>query len=129
MYENEIKNSQWKYSPEARQVVEKERNRPWTLPERIEYARGFDNLLALVTRPERQATTQEIEAIRSLQVQAHKEISINHNQLPAPQDSFSKTASHNSEEEKEFIYSIHTYKNLKKACEKDIILILYCNTN
>jgi len=50
LYENELENGIWKHEPQARATVEKERNRPWTIPEHLEYANNFEILLNLIKK-------------------------------------------------------------------------------
>lgn len=76
LYENHLENGQWKNTEKARQVVEQERNRPWTLPERFNYAKGFDRLAELLQRPQRNASTEEVEAVEKLRKAAYQDISI-----------------------------------------------------
>lgn len=79
LYENELENECWKHAPQARMIVENERNRPWTLPEKLEYARSFDKLLELIQRPERNASFEEINAIQRLKNQAFAQLSMENN--------------------------------------------------
>lgn len=76
LYTNELYKNEWKQSPLARKVIEKERKRDWTLPERIAYLQDIDNILDLVTKPERKATAAEILFIENLRDEAHQQIQI-----------------------------------------------------
>jgi|GEM_PF-1131684 len=71
IYFNVLKNGHWQYVPEARAAVEAERARPMTLVERKDYAKGFDDLHKLISKPERKAGSEEIQQIESLQYQAN----------------------------------------------------------
>jgi hypothetical protein len=84
IYENELRNGQWLQASSARTTVESERNRAWTLQEKIAYAKGFDKLMELIKRPERQATIEEVKAIKELQQVAHQNLTLakNNNIVP-----------------------------------------------
>jgi len=66
IYCNELLGGQWTGEPQARAAVEAERARPMTLQERRDYAMGFDKLVVLVSRPERQASAAEIRHVSDL---------------------------------------------------------------
>ena len=70
IYFNELQGGQWKQQPQASSVVKKERDRPMTLQERRDYARGWDDLASMLTKPERRASALEKRNIASLQQQA-----------------------------------------------------------
>jgi hypothetical protein len=70
IYSNELQDGQWTNEPQARAVVEAERARPMTLQEQKDYARGFDKLAEMLTRPARQASTEEIRKVEALRRQA-----------------------------------------------------------
>jgi hypothetical protein len=74
IYSNELQEGQWKAEPMARQVLEAERARPMTLQERQAYAEGFDKIAAQITRPERNATADELRAVQELRMQARREL-------------------------------------------------------
>ncbi len=76
LYQNKIENGQWKNEPQARQVVEQERGRTWTLSERFSYAKNFDRLAELLQRPERHATSEEIAAVDAFRKTAYEDISV-----------------------------------------------------
>lgn len=80
LYENRLENGQWKNPTRASEVVEQERNRPWTLSERFHYARRFDRLTAWIKNPERRATPEEINSMEALRKSAHADISITEKQ-------------------------------------------------
>jgi|GEM_PF-5527922 len=63
IYFNELQGGQW-----ARAVVETERARPMTFQERIDYAKGFDELAGMLGR--RQASTEEVGKVADLQCEA-----------------------------------------------------------
>ena len=66
IYENRLEGGQWQREARARKTLEDERARPMTLQERLEYAKGFDDLAELLARPERQATPEEIRRVDEL---------------------------------------------------------------
>jgi hypothetical protein len=70
IYSNELQGGQWAHAPQARAVVEAERARPMTQQERRDYVKGFDELASMLTRPEREASAEEIRTIADLQRQA-----------------------------------------------------------
>jgi len=74
IYFNEIRNGEWLREPRARAAVEAERNRPMTLQELTDYARGSDKLATLISRAERQASLQEIKRLEELRRQADTEL-------------------------------------------------------
>ena len=74
IYSNELVNGQWKAPAQARQALEAERARPFSLAERTAYAQGFDKLAELVARPARGALPQEVQAIETLRRQAGREL-------------------------------------------------------
>lgn len=76
IYANEATEGRWSFPPEARQLVEAERSRPFTTEERADYAKGFDKLAELVSRPERRASPRQIEEIAILQQAAHQQLSL-----------------------------------------------------
>lgn len=60
------KEGKWQNEPLARTIIEKERNRPWSYEERLEYAEAFDKLLETLKKPNRQASAIEIQHMESL---------------------------------------------------------------
>lgn len=70
LYTNEQRNGQWLRTPQARAVLEIERNRPMSLHELRDYARGFERLAEQMARPERQASAAEIDKLGGLRRQA-----------------------------------------------------------
>jgi soluble cytochrome b562 len=74
IYSNVLQDGQWVREPQARAVVEAERNRPMTLQERRDYAQGFDALAEQLARPERQASAGEIHKIDDLRRRAKAEL-------------------------------------------------------
>jgi predicted ABC-type ATPase len=70
IYSNELQGGQWMREPQARAVVEAERARPMTLPERRDYAQSFDRLAEQLARPERQASAEETRKLADLRRQA-----------------------------------------------------------
>ncbi|MCW8208086.1 zeta toxin of the postsegregational killing system [Verminephrobacter aporrectodeae subsp. tuberculatae] len=74
LYSNELQAGQWTREPQARAVVEAERNRVMTMQERRNYANGFDKLAEQLARPERQASAEEIREIDGLRRQAKAEL-------------------------------------------------------
>jgi hypothetical protein len=73
IYSNELRNGQWKQEPQARQVLEAERARPLTLPERQAYAEGFERLAEQMAKPGRNASADEIRQVQELRTQASRE--------------------------------------------------------
>lgn len=76
IYSNVLQDGQWINEPRARAVVEAERKRPMTMQERRTYAQGYDKLAEQMARPERQATTDELNGIYRLRSQAHSELAL-----------------------------------------------------
>jgi len=66
IYSNTLENGRWQHEPQARAVVAVERARPMTLQEHQAYAKGFDRLLEMVTKPERKADAEDIQRIENL---------------------------------------------------------------
>lgn len=79
LYENHLKGDKWECAPQARHVVEQERARSWTLPERLEYAKGFDKLLTMLEAPNRGASHEEVNAIKALQQRAYQDLGLEMN--------------------------------------------------
>jgi len=73
IYSNELRNGEWIREPRARAVVEAERNRAMTLDELRDYVRAFDDLAAMLARPERKASTEEVHRLDDLRRQAQDE--------------------------------------------------------
>ena len=76
IYANEATEGRWSFPPQARQLIEAERSRPFTTDERANYAKGFDQLVDMVNRPERRATPRQIKEIAALQQAAHQELAM-----------------------------------------------------
>lgn len=76
LYENEVKGDSWRYSPGMKIVVEDERNRPWTMQEFSEYARGFDRLLGMLEAPGRGALPDEINTVKVLRQRAYQSLDL-----------------------------------------------------
>ena len=74
IYTNALRDGQWQYPEGARQAVENERSRPMTLQERKDYAEAFDKLAALMVKPERRATADELRNLDELRTQARREL-------------------------------------------------------
>jgi hypothetical protein len=74
IYSNELQRGQWAHEPRARAVVQSERDRPMTLQELQDYAKGFDELAGMLKKPERRASAEEIGAIDVLCRQAQAEL-------------------------------------------------------
>lgn len=74
IYNNDLKDGQWRNPPQARVVLDAERKRPMTLKERQDYAAGFERLAELQAVPGRNATDAERETLASLRERAHNEI-------------------------------------------------------
>jgi len=70
LYTNTLKNGNWEHAPNARAIVEAERARPMTLPERKAYLTGFEKLADMLAKPERQASAEEIRTVEYLSQQA-----------------------------------------------------------
>jgi len=79
IYSNTLERGQWKHEPQARVAIETERDRPMTLLERKNYANGFERLASLVSRPERQASVEEVSTIDALRHQANALYAIERN--------------------------------------------------
>jgi len=67
---DELQGGQWAREPQARAVVEVERDRPMTLQERREYAKGFDEIADMLAKRERQASAEEIRKVAELRREA-----------------------------------------------------------
>lgn len=76
LFENEVYEGQWLKEPMAKNAVEVERNRPWTLPERVAYAQAYDKLLEMLEAPNRHASALEIANIKALRSEAYQEIKV-----------------------------------------------------
>lgn len=74
IYFNELQAGQWVNEPKARTALEVERSRPMNLQERRSYVEGFDRLAERISRPERQATVDEINAIKDLQLRSKRDL-------------------------------------------------------
>lgn len=74
IYANELDNGEWRKPPQARDVLEAERNRPPTLGERQAYADGFEKLHASLTKPGRNASSEEVHAVVLLRDQSRREL-------------------------------------------------------
>jgi len=92
IYSNTLDRGQWVHEPHARSAVETERNRSMTLTERRDYASGFDRLANLLSRPDRQASAEEISGMETLRRQAHALYAIekNRDSLALMERSYSK---------------------------------------
>ena len=55
-------------------MLEAERNRPFTLDERRQYAEGFDRLRESLGRPARNASPAEVQAVDELRARSHREL-------------------------------------------------------
>jgi len=73
IYQNELVNGNWRNPAKAREALEEGRKCPLNLPE---YAERFDRLLDMIQAPQRGASVDEINAIKSLREQAYKEITV-----------------------------------------------------
>jgi len=74
LYSNEVQNGQWKNPPQAKGALDAERDRRMTLQERRDYAAGFDRLAELQSRPGRNATDAERDALGVLREAAHNSL-------------------------------------------------------
>ena len=74
IYSNKLRGGEWQQPSGAREAVENERSRPMTLQERKNYAEGFDKLAALMAKPERRATADELRTVDELRTQARREL-------------------------------------------------------
>lgn len=74
IYRNELTGGDWRQPPQARAVLEAERNRPFTLDERRQYAEGFDRLRESLGRPGRNALPAEVQAVDDLRERSHHEL-------------------------------------------------------
>jgi len=79
IYTNTLENGQWTHEPHARTAVEAERERPMTFLERKEYASGFDKIADMLSRPERQASVNEVRQIEAFRHQANALYAIERN--------------------------------------------------
>jgi len=79
IYSNTLERGQWIHEPQAKTVLETERNRSMTLKERKDYANGFEKLANMVSRPERQASVEEVSNIDTLRHQANALYAIGRN--------------------------------------------------
>lgn len=66
IYSNSLTNGQWERPTRARAAVEAERARPMTLQELKAYTEGYDKLAAMLAKPGRQATADEIANVDAL---------------------------------------------------------------
>jgi hypothetical protein len=71
IYHNEVRNGQWIRKPEARAIVEAERNRPMNESERKEYAQGYEKVIALMKA--RKADVSELWLVTALSHQAQND--------------------------------------------------------
>jgi hypothetical protein len=67
IYENELRDGQWRREPQAAAILEAERIRPLTPAEAQAYREGFDALAVLIRAPGRNARPDEIAQIDQLQ--------------------------------------------------------------
>jgi hypothetical protein len=70
LYSNTLQDGEWTREPQARAVVEAERNRAMTLQERRDYAMGFEKLAGMLERSERAASPEELRRMDDLRQQA-----------------------------------------------------------
>ena len=70
IYSNTLTNGQWEKPAGARMAVEAERTRRMTLPELQAYAEGYDKLAAMVGKPGRNATGEEVANVDALRTSA-----------------------------------------------------------
>ncbi|HBT97752.1 MAG TPA: hypothetical protein DEB25_09055 [Desulfobulbaceae bacterium] len=71
IYYNELENGQWAREPEARAVVEAERNRPMNQQERKEYVQGYEKVIALMKA--RKADIRELWLVTALRHQTQND--------------------------------------------------------
>lgn len=64
--ENHLENGEWTRPETAAKAMQEERTRPLTLDERKEIADQYDRLAAMVNKPERGATAEQISALEAL---------------------------------------------------------------
>lgn len=74
IYDNRLDAGNWQHAPAAAQTLDTERTRPMTLQEKIDYAKGYDDLASVLARPARNATSEEIRTIADLQKKAHADL-------------------------------------------------------
>ncbi len=72
LYSNYLERKQWQQDPHGRAVVETERNRPMTLQERQDYAKGFERLADQLEQ--RQVSPAEIQHLNVLRTRAAREL-------------------------------------------------------
>ena len=71
IYENTLNAGAWAHPAQAREVLERERQRPLNTPELQAYAKAFDILAKQLAHPERSATPDEIAQVNTLRLQAN----------------------------------------------------------
>lgn len=71
IYSNELKNGEWSNPVNARTALEQERDKPMTLADKKEYARTYEKLVEMVSKPERKATVEEVKKLQSLSIKAN----------------------------------------------------------
>lgn len=71
IYDNQREAGTWQHQPGAARTFDTERTRPMTPEEKADYAKGYDKLAAILAKPERRATSEEIRTITELQKAAH----------------------------------------------------------
>lgn len=74
LYENTLQAGQWSRSPGAREVVEAERQRPWSSGERQDYAANWDRVVEQMTT--RAAPAEDLHYARSVRVAAYLETDV-----------------------------------------------------
>lgn len=74
IYTNKCINGCWETAPTACTAIEHERNRLLTKQELYDYVAGFENLVELVSRPDRHATRAEIQNITQQLKHAQREL-------------------------------------------------------
>lgn len=72
LYRNTLKNGHWDAAPGARQVLEREQQRPMSLEEHRAFVQGYDKLAGMVAEPSRQASAEELRRVAELRDQAHQ---------------------------------------------------------
>lgn len=71
IYSTELNNGEWSNPVSARTALERERNKSMTLTEKKEYARIYEKLVEMVSKPERRASADEVKKLQSLSVKAN----------------------------------------------------------
>jgi hypothetical protein len=73
VYENELVGGEWKNTPDVSNALKGERSRRWSKQEWKVFVEAYEDLEALLRRPERGASTEELRVIQGLLSKAQSE--------------------------------------------------------